>query len=280
MRVLITGAAGALGHDLVEAFAGHDVVACDRAVFDVGDRDQVLQALGQVRPDAVVHAAAWTDVDGCEGDPERAFRINALGTRHVVAGARLVGARVCSVSTDYVFDGEAGRPYVEWDDPNPRSVYGRSKRGGELELGPEDTLVRSSWLAGRTGHNFVRTILQRARGGQELKVVDDQYGCPTFTDDLAGAIRGLVVGRHTGVFHVTNQGVTTWFALAREAVELAGLDADLVRPVATSALQPARPAPRPRYSALDNAALRLSGLPLLDDYHEPLARLVKELVSS
>ncbi|MCU1448953.1 MAG: dTDP-4-dehydrorhamnose reductase [Acidimicrobiales bacterium] len=276
MRVLITGAGGALGQELVAAFADDDVVACGSSL-DVGDRDQVLQALGHARPDTVVHAGAWTDVDGCEADRDRAFRVNALGTRHVVAGARLAGARVCYFSTDYVFDGEAGRPYVEWDAPNPRSVYGMSKRGGELEVGPEDVVVRTSWLSGRTGRNFVRTIIERARTGQTSDVVDDQHGCPTFTEDLAGATRRLAVGRYAGVFHVTNQGITTWFELARETVELAGLDPDLVRPIPTAELQPPRAAPRPRYSALDNAALRLSGLPLLDDYHEPLARLVKEL---
>jgi len=277
--VLITGAGGALGRDLAAVFADHDVVACDHEALEVGDRDRVLQVLGQVGPDAVVHAGAWTDVDGCEGDPDRAFRVNALGTRHVVAGARLAGASVCYVSTDYVFDGDAGRPYVEWDAPNPRSVYGRSKRGGELELYGQDLLVRTSWLCGSTGRNFVRTIVERARGGGELKVVDDQHGCPTFTDDLAPAIRRLVVGRHSGIFHVTNQGVTTWFGLARDSVELAGLDPDLVHPITTAEMQPPRPAPRPAFSVLDNAALRSSGLPLLDDYHEPLGRLVKEVMA-
>ena len=277
MRILITGAGGALGRDLVAAFAGHEVVACDHQTLDVGDRDRVLQVLGQTAPEAVVHAGAWTDVDGCEGDPDRAFRVNALGTRHVATGARLVGACVVYVSTDYVFDGEAGRPYVEWDVPNPRSVYGRSKRGGELELEGQDLIVRTSWLCGSTGRNFVRTIVERARGGAKLEVVDDQHGCPTFTDDLAAGIRALVVGRHAGVFHVTNQGITTWFDLARQAVELAGLDPENVQPISTAEMQPPRPAPRPPYSVLDNAALRLGGLPLLDDYHEPLARLVKEI---
>ena len=275
MRVLITGARGALGTDLVPAFRGHDVVAVDS--LDVGDRDGVLQAIAQAEPDFVVHAAAWTDVDGCQLDPDRAFRTNALGTRHVVTGARLVGAGVCYISTDYVFDGTAGRPYDEWDAPNPLSEYGRSKLGGESELGPQDLVVRTSWLHGRTRRNFVRTILDRARTGTPLQVVDDQHGCPTFTDELAGLVRDLVVSRRAGIHHVTNQGVTTWFGLAREAVALAGLDPEQVRPVATCDLDPPRPAPRPAYSALDNAALRLGGLPLLADYHEPLERLVKEV---
>jgi dTDP-4-dehydrorhamnose reductase len=280
VKVLITGAAGALGRELVSAFAGHEVVAAPHEALDVADRDAVLQAVGAATPDAIVHAGAWTNVDGCELDPDQAFRVNALGTRNVIEGARLTGGRVCYVSTDYVFDGRANRPYVEWDATNPLSVYGRSKLGGEHELGPADAIVRTSWVCGRFGRNFVKTILERARTGQALTVVDDQHGCPTFTDDLAEMIRRLVVERRSGLFHVTNQGATTWFALARELVALAGLDAGLVQPIATAELDPPRPAPRPAYSILDNAALRLGGVSLLDDYHEPLERLVKDLISS
>ncbi|HYX45123.1 MAG TPA: dTDP-4-dehydrorhamnose reductase [Acidimicrobiales bacterium] len=277
MRVLVTGANGQLGREVVEAFAGHDVVATDRPTLDVGSSDSVLAAITTVEPDAVVHAAAWTDVDGCEADPDRALRVNALGTRHVVSAARLVGARVCYISTDYVFDGRTGRPYDEWDTPQPVSVYGRSKHGGELELGPEDTTVRTSWLCGRHGTNFVRTVLTRAAAGQELRVVDDQHGCLTHAGDLAAMIRRLVGERRPGVFHVTNQGATTWFRLARDAVAEAGLDVDLVHPIRTCELHPPRPAARPPYAVLDNAALRLSGLPLLPEHHDALARLVLDL---
>ena len=280
MKVLITGAGGALGRELVSVFGGHEVAAASHDVLDVADRDAVLQAVGGTMPDAIVHAGAWTNVDGCELDPDQAFRVNALGTRHVVEAARRSDATVCYLSTDYVFDGQANRPYVEWDATNPLSVYGRSKLGGEHELGPEDTIVRASWVCGRFGRNFVKTILERAKTGQALTVVDDQHGCPTFTEDLAEMIRRLVVERRPGVFHVTNQGATTWFALARELVAMAGLDPGQVQPVATAELDPPRPAPRPAYSVLDNAALRLGGVALLDDYHEPLERLVKELVSS
>ena len=279
MKILITGAGGALGRDLVSAFSGHDVVALAHEQLDVADRDAVLQALGATRPDAVVHAGAWTNVDGCELEPDQAFRVNALGTRNVVEGARLTGGRVCYVSTDYVFDGRADQPYVEWDATNPLSVYGRSKLGGEQELGPVDTVVRTSWVCGRWGRNFVKTILERAKAGQTLTVVDDQQGCPTFTEDLAEMIRRLVVERRPGLFHVTNQGPTTWFALARELVALGGLDPEQVQPISTAELDPPRPAPRPAYSVLDNAALRLGGVPLLADHHEPLERLVKELVA-
>jgi len=277
-RVLITGAGGQLGTELVEAFGdGWEVVACDRAILDVADREPVLAALCSTGPDVVVHAAAWTDVDGCEIDPDRAFRVNALGTRHVVEGARLVGARVCYLSTDYVFGGDLDRPYVEWDRPDPRSVYGRSKLAGEAELHPGDTIVRTSWVCGRTGPNFLKTVLRRAAAGQPLRVVDDQHGCPTFADDLAGMVRHLVGGRRRGVFHVTNQGPTTWYRFASDIVAAAGFDPALVTPIRTPELDPPRPAPRPANSVLDNAALRLSGIPLLADHHEPLERLVKEL---
>ncbi len=275
----MTGAGGQVGRELVDAFAVHDVVACDHAAVDVGDRERVLAAVTETRPDVVVHAAAWTDVDGCEGDPDRAWRVNALGTRHVVQAARLVGARVCYVSTDYVFDGASGRPYTEWDPTGPISMYGRSKLGGEQELWPDDTVVRTSWVCGRHGRNFVRTIVERAEQGLELKVVDDQHGCFTLASDLAGMIRRLVVDRRPGLYHVTNQGPTTWFGLAREAVRLAGLDPELVRPVVTADLDPPRAAVRPPSAVLDNAALRLCDIPLLPDHRDALARLVPEVAA-
>ena len=285
MRVLITGAEGQVGRELVEVFSGPragseaDVVACSRTMLDVADRDQCLQVLAAVRPDAVVHAGAYTDVDGCETEPDRAWAVNALGTRNLAEAARMAGARVCYLSTDYVFDGASARPYTEWDTTNPVSVYGRSKLAGEAALGPDDTVVRTSWVCGRHGRNFVKTVLGRATKGEPLTVVDDQHGCPTFADDLAGMIRRLVVGRRPGIFHVTNQGPTTWYGFAADIVAAAGLDPGLVSPIASSELRPVRPAPRPANSVLDNAALRLSGIPLLDDHHEPLARLVKELSS-
>ncbi|MGH9278606.1 MAG: dTDP-4-dehydrorhamnose reductase, partial [Acidimicrobiales bacterium] len=260
-----------------------DVVACDHAALDVTDRDRVQQVIGAAAPDAVVHAAAWTDVDGCEREPDRAFAANALGTRHVVEAARRCGARVCYISTDYVFDGASEQPYHEWYAPNPLSVYGRSKLGGETELATVgvagDTVVRTSWVCGRHGRNFVKTVLARVGAGEPMRVVDDQHGCPTFADDLAAMIRRLVVARVSGVFHVTNQGPTTWYRFARDIAEVAGLDARLVTPITTAQMDPPRPAPRPRNSVLDNAALRLSGLPLLPDHHEPLERLVKELLT-
>lgn len=279
MRVLVTGAGGQVGTELVEAFAGHEVVACDRARLDVADRDSVLAAITSTEPDAVVHAAAWTDVDGCEGDPDRAFAVNALGTRHVAEGARIVGARVCYLSTDYVFDGTSATPYHEWSPTAPQSVYGHSKLAGERELDPGHTVVRTSWVFGEHGSNIVKTILRIAAEVDTLRFVDDQHGHPTDAADLASMIVRLVVGRRPGVFHVTNQGAVSWYAFARSVMEAAGLDPDRVEPIATTDLDPPRPAHRPANSVLDNAALRLSGVDLLPDYREPLARLVKTLQS-
>ncbi|MCP4085370.1 MAG: dTDP-4-dehydrorhamnose reductase [Actinomycetia bacterium] len=278
MRVLITGAGGQLGTDLQLAFASDEVVALSRAELDLADRDQVLGAICSVSPDIVVNAGAWTAVDDCESDPDRAFAVNALGPRWVADAARRVDAHVVHISTDYVFDGEKVDPYVEWDTPNPRSVYGRSKLGGELELaGSGHTIVRTAWVVGEHGNNMLKTVLRLIESHPSLSFVDDQRGCPTFTDDLALMIRRLAAGRMPGVFHVTNQGAVSWYEFVREVLIAAGESPDRVQPIATHELDPPRPAPRPANSVLDNAALRLSGVELLPDFRERLGEVVERL---
>jgi dTDP-4-dehydrorhamnose reductase len=285
LRILITGAAGQLGTDLTRLAtedSRHHVLAAGHGDLDVGDRDAVLGAVTTFRPHLVLHAAAWTAVDACESEPDRAWRDNALACRYVAEGAGLVGAHLVAVSTDYVFDGTSPQPYAEWDQPNPRSVYGRSKLGGETEVSallPGATIVRSSWVCGPHGTNMVKTVLGLAARGGPLRFVNDQRGCPTFTGDLASMLLRLGVARRPGLYHVTNQGPTTWFQFARDVVAAAGLDPAMVEPIRTSELQPARPAPRPANSVLDNAALRLGGVPLLPDHHEPLERVVKGLAA-
>ena len=277
LRVLVTGAAGQLGHDVAAVWraAGDEVLACHRDALDVSDRDAVLGVVCSTRPQVVVNAAAWTAVDDCEGDPDRAFAVNALGVRWLAEACARSGAHLVHVSTDYVFAGDQAAPYTEWDRPGPASVYGRSKLAGEHEAGAVGaTIVRTSWLHGEQGPNMVRTILRLAGEPGPLRFVDDQRGCPTFTASLAPMLRRLAVDRRPGLHHVTNQGAVSWFELARAVLEAAGHDPERVEPIATTELRPPRRAPRPANSVLDNAVLRLSGIPLLEDFHEPLTRLV------
>ena len=281
MRVLITGAGGQLGRELVHVFCDHEVIAMDHSGFDVSDRDQVLSAVTSNRPDVIVHSAAMTNVDACETDVDRAFAVNALAVRHIAEGASRVGAYLCTISTDYVFDGEKKEPYHEWDMTNPVSVYGHSKLAGEHEAfrAPEALVTRLSWVCGRHGDNFVKTVLRLTREHDTMSFVDDQHGHPTFADDAAGMIRRLVADRRTGIVHVTNQGVVSRYEFARAVLEAAGQDPERVTPISTDDMQPPRPARRPKNSALDNAVLRFSGLPLLPHYRESLERLVGELVA-
>jgi dTDP-4-dehydrorhamnose reductase len=283
MRVLVTGAAGQLGHDVLAtcARAGDEVVATDTADLDVGDRDAVLGAITTLRPDAVLHLAAWTAVDACEADPERAFRVNALGSRWVAEGCARTGAHLVHISTDYVFDGTKPTPYHEWDVANPLSVYGASKWAGECEvraLVPLATVARISWVCGEHGSNMVKTVLRLAADpDRRLAFVDDQIGHPTFTADLAPLLRRLAVGRVPGVFHCTNQGPVSWFGFVQAVLAAAGHDPGRVVPISTAELTPPRPAVRPANSVLDNAALRAAGIPLLRDFRAPLAELVDRL---
>ena len=282
MRILVTGAGGQLGTDLMLAGGRHEMVAAPHSILDVGDRDQVLAAVTSLAPDLIIHAAAWTAVDACESDPERAFRVNAFGGRNMAEAARLSGAHLVAVSTDYVFDGTKEDAYHEWDEPRPMSVYGHSKLAGEreiTELLPGAAIARTSWVCGAHGSNMVKTVLRLAGGEGTLRFVDDQRGCPTFTEDLAVMLLQLAISRRPGVFHVTNQGPTTWYRFARDVLAAAGQDPDRVEPIRTSELDPPRPAPRPANSVLDNAAIRMSGLPLLPDHHEPLERTVKALLN-
>ena len=282
MRVLVTGAGGQVGRELVSVFSngGHEVAGFDHATLDITDRDAVHAAVVEFHPDAVVHSAAWTAVDACESDPDRAFAVNAMGTRFIVEAARLVGAPVHYISTDYVFDGTKASPYVEWDQTNPQSVYGASKLAGERELDDNSSIIRTSWVCGFHGPNMVKTILRLSGEHDTLSFVNDQRGCPTFADDLAKMIARIVSDRRTGIFHVTNAGAVSWFEFAQEVLRASGQDPDRVLPVATVDLQPPRPAPRPANSVLDHAALRLSGIDDMEDFRVPLGRLVQALASA
>jgi dTDP-4-dehydrorhamnose reductase len=281
MRVLITGAGGQLGHDLALTCgaAGDDVLALDRTRLDVTSRDEVLGAVTTFGPDAVVHCAAWTAVDACEGDPDRAFAANALAVRWVSEACHRVGAHLVHLSTDYVFDGTLDRAYHEWDTPSPRSVYGRTKLAGEREAGPDATVVRTSWVCGVNGNNMVKTVARLAFERESLAFVDDQRGCPTFTSDLAPVVRRLAVDRRAGVHHVTNSGAVSWYEFVRAIVTELGKDPAMVRPISTAELEPPRPAPRPANGVLDNAVLRHAGFPPMRHFSAPLAELLRQLTA-
>jgi dTDP-4-dehydrorhamnose reductase len=279
VKVVVTGAGGMVGREVLEALDGHDVHGFDHAALDVADRSAVLDAIGAARPDAVVHCAAWTAVDACEADPDRAFAVNALGTRFVMEAARRAAAYVVALSTDYVFDGTQAAPYHEWDTPNPMSVYGQSKLAGEFEMDLDCGVVRTSWIVGRYGANMVKTILRLADGDAPLRFVDDQRGCPTVAADLAGMLRTFVEERLAGTWHVTNQGAVSWFEFTQAVLKASGNDAARVEPIHTADMDPPRPAPRPANSVLDNRALRLTGRRLLPDFRDSLPALVKDLRS-
>ena len=279
MRVLVTGAGGQLGRDVVlgERTAGDLVFATDRATLNVVDRDAVLGAVTTLRPDVVIHCAAWTAVDACEADPIQAFASNALAVRWVAEGCAKVGAHLVHISTDYVFDGTKLGGYSEWDTPNPCSVYGASKLAGEQEaanLGTSSTIVRTSWVNGEWGANMVKTVMRLANERPVLSFVDDQIGHPSFCADLAPLLRRLALDRRGGIYHVTNQGAVSWHQFAQEVVAAMGKSRDMVQPIATADFQPPRPAARPANSVLDNVALLAGGVELLADFREPLERLV------
>jgi len=280
VRIVVTGSNGQLGTEvmgLLGASDHHEVLGLDLPDHDLTDRDHVLGVLASFEPDLVLHGAAFTAVDVCEEQVETAYRVNCAATRFVADGARRVGAHVVYVSTDYVFDGTKSTPYVEWDRPNPQSVYGRSKLGGESEIDPGWTIARTSWVCGRHGNNMVKTLLRLADERDTLSFVDDQIGHPTFAQDLAAMVVKLGLERVPGVFHTTNQGAVSWYGFARAVFAAAGHDPDRISPITTAELDPPRPAPRPANSVLDNLAWRLHGFVPSRDFHEPLDEVVASL---
>jgi len=254
VKLLVTGAGGLLAREAIPAFerAGHEVLGLSQADADVTRYEALTHPVRAFEPDWIVHLAAFTQVDDCETEPDRAFLVNALGARHAALAAAACGAGILVLSTDYVFDGESRVPYREYDPARPRSVYGASKWAGEQaarEVHPRHLVIRSGWLFGAGGRNFVDTVLRRARAGEPLEIVDDQRGAPTWTRDLAEAMVRLVGAGLYGTYHVTNGGVCTWHELAAYVVARAGLR---VEPQRTTTEALGRAAPRPCYSVLNN----------------------------
>jgi dTDP-4-dehydrorhamnose reductase len=262
VKVLVTGAAGMLGRDVTAAChaRGHEVVALAHPALDICDPGAVDAALASYHPDAVVNCAAFTDVDGAEDDEAGAMRINDEGAALLAAAAETVGAKIVQPSSDYVFDGSTGVPYVESDMPAPLSAYGRSKQAGETSVAvanPRHFVVRASWLFGLAGKNFVETMLRLGGEQPEVLVVSDQVGCPTYTRHLGEALAQLVEGEEYGIHHIAGGGQCSWYEFAQEIFDQAGVEC---RVMAATTEMLARKAPRPAYSVLGTArphAIRL-----------------------
>ena len=252
VKLVVCGAGGMLGQDVVRAarFTNHEVAALDRDALDVSDQRAVRRAMDRERPAAVVNCAAYTAVDSAQEEPDAAMRLNSEAARTVAAEAAAVGASVVYPSTDYVFDGSGDRPYVESDEPSPQSVYGRTKLAGEVETAaanPRHFLVRTSWLFGTGGRNFVETMLEIGERDGSVVVVRDQVGSPTWTGHLAAGIVRLLDTDAYGLHHMSAQGECSWYDFAMAIFEEAGVDC---RVLSTTTAEFARPAPRPAYSVL------------------------------
>ena len=247
--ILVVGANGMLGHDLMTVLQG-DVRGVDLPELDITSLESTRRLLLTLKPRVIVNAAAYTDVDGCESNVELAMQVNGEGVAHLALVAREIDATLVQVSTDYVFDGGKGRPYLEDDAPGPLSIYGESKLAGEMNaaFAPRHLIVRTQWLYGVHGKNFVETMLRLATEKDELSVVDDQIGSPTWTGDLAQAIRALLDAGCTGTYHAANSGFCSWNEFALAIFEETGTKI-AVKPMTTAELN--RPARRPLYSTLD-----------------------------
>jgi dTDP-4-dehydrorhamnose reductase len=275
MKVMILGATGLLGKDLLREWREDEVVGLGSCDVDIRDAARVRTVVKKVRPDWIVLAAAYTDVDGCESKPELAFSVNRDGAVNVAQAAEEIGAKLLLLSSDYVFDGTKTSPYETDDARNPQSVYGRSKAEAEiglLKVLPGCCIARTSWLFGTGGRCFPDTILKLAASRPALDVVDDQRGCPTYSVDLARGIIQLCRRGTSGIVHVTNAGECSWFEFAREIVKGAGLGTE-VRPV--SSRQMARPAPRPAYSVLSATRLHQCGIEM-PGWKDALHRYLQE----
>jgi dTDP-4-dehydrorhamnose reductase len=278
MRVLVTGAGGQVGACVVRALEGHEVLAAAHDTLDLGDRDEVEQAVATFAPEAIVNAAAMTNVDACERDPDHAFLVNGLGVRHLAVAGERARAHIVHISTDYVFDGESSRPYDEWDAVSPVNEYGRSKLAGERELAEHASswaIVRTSWVFGKRGTDIVSWAFDAYERGELRAVLADQIGIHTYAPDLAALLARLAIERRQGLLHVTSgSDATTRHEFIVTALRARGFDADSIEPLAGDLLD--RPARRPVFSALDNRALRLSGSPGLRPWRDALAEYVKE----
>jgi dTDP-4-dehydrorhamnose reductase len=279
MRVLVTGANGQLGKELLRVLPeqGHTVIGKDRTKLDIADSFSVEVAIDEARPDVLINCAAWTKVDAAESEPDAAHRVNALGAELVAKSCAAHDILLCHISTDYVFDGKATTPIPESAPASPLSVYGKTKLAGENAIrshAKRHQIVRTSWLYGQQGPNFVLTMLRLGKEKPSLRVVNDQQGAPTWTGNLAPALAKLIELDFNGTLHITNSGQTTWCQFARAIFEAV----DISTPVeAITTEEYPLPAPRPRYAVLSNRAWHELGQPLLPDWRDGLKSYMKSL---
>lgn len=287
MKVLITGANGQLGTDVVSLFreSGHRVFVCDRDTLDIRDSSACETVVEEFRPDVVIHCAAYTAVDRAEEEVEAAYNVNAAGTRNLVVACERIKAKFCYISTDYVFDGTSETPYHEYDNTNPQSIYGKSKLAGEVlvqSLSTRYFIVRTSWVYGIHGHNFVKTMLRLGREKDSLQVVNDQIGSPTFTEDLALFLEELVKTNSFGIYHASNSGTCTWYEFAKKIFEQAEL---ITGEKFKARIQPCTteeyplPAPRPRNSVMAHWAIRSNGFTDLRDWKKGLRTFLEKYLN-
>ena len=295
-RVLVTGAAGQVGLDLMDVLRGEaplggdpsfqpdgraviagefEAVGCTRDTLDVTDRDAVVRTVNDIRPDVVVHLAAYTAVDRAEGDSDACFAVNEQGTLNMSLAAHEVGAHLITISTDYVFDGKKGEAYVEYDEAHPLNVYGASKFEGEQRCASDDTIVRTSWVMGVRGKSVIHVIAERALSGDTVRFVDDQTGTVTLASDLARSLVTLVRERPGGVWHVANPGATTWFDIAAYVGEILSRGEDFATPIFSSELAGSQVAVRPERSDL-NTHKFASSWSALPDWREGVSRLIAD----
>ncbi|WP_242785270.1 dTDP-4-dehydrorhamnose reductase [Bacillus cereus] len=279
MKVLVTGAKGQLGQDVVSLLKEQtwEVFGFGREELNITDEKQVSEKVLLIQPDIIIHTAAYTQVDQAESDEESAFKVNAEGTKYLAQAAEAVGAKFCYVSTDYVFDGTKDTPYKPDDQTNPQTVYGKSKLVGEQytqEYCSKSYIVRTSWVFGLYGNNFVKTMLRLAEENKELGIVHDQVGSPTSTTDLARFIISLVQTDKYGVYHGSNSGVCSWYEFAKEIFKQSNIEI-VVNPLKTEDFP--RPAARPKYSVLDKGMIEENGFESLQNWKEALKDFLKKL---
>ncbi|WP_017815625.1 MULTISPECIES: dTDP-4-dehydrorhamnose reductase [Paenibacillus] len=284
MKVLVTGASGQLGIDTVAVLErkGHTVMACDRTKLDITNQQQCQQVISSFHPEVVIHCAAYTAVDAAESDIDSAYKVNAIGSRNVTVAAEAIQAKVIYISTDYVFDGKSTASYHEYDTTDPQGIYGKSKRAGEVltqTLSSRYFIVRTSWVYGMHGSNFVKTMLKLGQEKPELKVVNDQKGSPTYTVDLAEFLSELMLTEKYGIYHASNSEACTWYEFTGEIFKQAK---DILGITITAKLEPCttadfpRPAPRPINSTMEHLSIRTNGFEDIRSWQEGLTAFLLE----